>query len=161
MDVESAGVASSYEEDDVTDSDFGELTQHSPVPSVKKSPGFAAKDIDFQDFLRFVEANSSYTLSSAVNTRAPNPRFACQAEFDEEHEDSFLALSTCSALVDLAARRADEGLDSTNSNTIGYIQPPGLPKQGMKAYQLSDSSYFSDSACETFRAAIVDAFGGT
>ena len=31
------------------------------------------------------------------------------------------------------------GLDSTNSNTIEYIPSPGLPKQGMKAYQLSNS----------------------
>ena len=81
VDVESAGVASSCEENNTTDSDFGELTQHSPVPFVKKSPGFAAKDIEFQDFLRFVDANSSYTLSSAVNYRAPNSRFACQADF--------------------------------------------------------------------------------
>ena len=34
---------------------------------------------------------------------------------------------------------ADEGLVSTNSNTIGYIASRGLQKQGMKAYQLSDS----------------------
>ena len=47
VDVESAGVASFYDEDDAIDSEFRDLTHHSPVPYVKTSPGFAAKDIEF------------------------------------------------------------------------------------------------------------------
>ena len=42
VDVEFAGVGSFYDENDATNSDFGDLMQHSPVPSVTKSPGFAA-----------------------------------------------------------------------------------------------------------------------
>ena len=68
------GIYTPDEDDESTDSEFGDLTQQSSVPSTKKSPGFAAKDIDFQDFLRFVEVNSSYSLSTAVNTRPANPR---------------------------------------------------------------------------------------
>ena len=137
--MESVGIYTPDEDDESTDSELGDLTQQSPVPSAKKSPGFAAKDIDFQDFLRVVELTSSYSLSTAVNTRPANPRFASQAEFDEEREERFLALSTCNALVDLAVRRSEEGLDSPNTNTIGFIPAPGTSKHVVKAYQLANS----------------------
>ena len=81
-----------------------------------------------------MEANSSYTLSAAVNTR-----FAFKAEFDEEREEGLLALSTHSALVDLAARLTEEGLDSPNANTIGFIQAPGTSKPSVKACHLAES----------------------
>ena len=59
VEVESVRIYTPDEDDESTDSEFGDLTKQSPVPSTKKSPGFAAKGIDCQDFfLRFVEANS-------------------------------------------------------------------------------------------------------
>ena len=47
--VESTGVYSSEEEEEEegSESDFDEMTQLSPVQSLKRSPGFAARDIDF------------------------------------------------------------------------------------------------------------------
>ena len=71
VEVESTGMYSSEEEEEVSESDFDEMTQISPEQSLKRSPGFAARDIDFQDFLRYVERHSSFSLSAANNTRPP------------------------------------------------------------------------------------------
>ena len=136
VDVESTGVYSSEEE---SESDFEEMTQLSPVPSLKRSPGFAARDIDFQDFLRYVESHSSFALNSAHNTRPPPTRFASQEEFDEEREETFLALSTSKALVDLSNRRVIDGAESPHANTLGFIPPSGLTKASVKCYQMGDT----------------------
>ena len=147
VDVESTGVYSSEEEEEGSESDFDEMTQLSPVQSLKRSPGFAARDIDFQDFLRYVESHSSFALSSAHNTRPPPPptRFASQEEFDEEREETFLALSTSKALVDLASRRVIDGSESPHANTLGFIPPSGLTKPSVKCYQMGDT-FLSHSA---------------
>ena len=69
VEVKSTGFHSSEEEEEVSESDFDDMTQMSPEQSLKRSPGFAARDIDFQDFLRYVERHSSFSLSAANNTR--------------------------------------------------------------------------------------------
>ena len=50
----------------------------------------------------------------------PPTRFASQEEFDEEREETFLALSTSKALVDLASRRVSDGTESPHANTLGF-----------------------------------------
>ena len=71
VEVESTGMYSSEEEEEVSESDFDEMTQISPEQSLKRSPGFVARHIDFQDFFRYVESHSSFSLSAANNTRPP------------------------------------------------------------------------------------------
>ena len=140
VDVESTGVYSSEEEEEEgSESDFDEMTQLSPVQSLKRSSGFAARDIDFQDFLRYVESHLSFALSSAHTTRPPPTRFASQEEFDEEREETFLVFSTSKALVDLASLRAVDGSESPHANTLGFIPPSGLTKPSVKCYQMGDT----------------------
>ena len=69
----------------------------------------------------------------------PPTRFASQEEFDEEREETFLALSTSKALVDLASRRVSDGTESPHANTLGFIPPSGLTKPSVKCYQMGDT----------------------
>ena len=65
--------------------------------------------------------------------------FTSQVEFDKNREEILLALSTCSALSGLAARRTEEGAESPHACTLGFIPPSGLSKHGVNSYQLSDA----------------------
>ncbi len=120
-----------------SDSELSEISdvKGPPPPEVHRSAREVAREIEFPDLLRWVEAQTTFTIGEPARSKRPKSIRMQSQEGPVSTEQQFVALSCSPAILQFAARRADEFASAANAGHVGFMAP--APKISMRPYQFT------------------------